>query len=289
FKDKTKEEEALKALEDKLAVFELEQSIGREVNKVDCLEEEVPIRELDDEVMRITKFGYAQAQDPLIKVNISNEGEGRPIFVNQMLDQEVNDKLIALLKEFKDCFAWEYEHMTSLDRDLVEHRLPTKPNFKPHKQPPRHFAPNLLPEIKNEIERLLKIGFIRIDRYVEWLSNIVTPNLYGNLVANTAAGIAGGTGVMPGGNAGADYAVFEQGASAGNVGNTNLVEQRRANPIALLLSSAMMLRHLQFPSFADRLETAVKHVISEGKYRTKDLGGDSTTQQVVDAVIAALD
>lgn len=91
------------------------------------------------------------------------------------------------------------------------------------------------------------------------------------------------------GNAGADYAVFEQGASAGNVGNTNLVEQRRANPIALLLSSAMMLRHLQFPSFADRLETAVKHVISEGKYRTKDLGGDSTTQQVVDAVIAALD
>ncbi|XP_022861516.1 isocitrate dehydrogenase [NAD] regulatory subunit 1, mitochondrial-like [Olea europaea var. sylvestris] len=84
---------------------------------------------------------------------------------------------------------------------------------------------------------------------------MVTPNLYGNLVANTAAGIAGGTGVMPGGNVGADYAVFEQGASAGNVGNTNLVEQKRANPIALLLSSAMMLRHLQFPSFADRRAT----------------------------------
>jgi isocitrate dehydrogenase (NAD+) len=51
----------------------------------------------------------------------------------------------------------------------------------------------------------------------------------------------------------------------------------------------MMLRHLQFPSFADRLETAVKRVISEGKCRTKDLGGDSTTQEVVDAVIANLD
>ncbi|XP_054787108.1 isocitrate dehydrogenase [NAD] regulatory subunit 1, mitochondrial isoform X2 [Prosopis cineraria] len=117
----------------------------------------------------------------------------------------------------------------------------------------------------------------------------VTPNLYGNLVANTAAGIAGGTGVMPGGNVGAEHAVFEQGASAGNVGNENLVEQKRANPVALLLSSAMMLRHLQFPSFADRLETAVKHVISEGKFRTKDLGGDSTTQDVVEAVIANLD
>ncbi|KAL0454032.1 UNVERIFIED_CONTAM: Isocitrate dehydrogenase [NAD] regulatory subunit, mitochondrial [Sesamum latifolium] len=118
---------------------------------------------------------------------------------------------------------------------------------------------------------------------------MVTPNLYGNLVANTAAGIAGGTGVMPGGcsgasstplydgfifllyfindrssfddlpgNVGADHAIFEQGASA-------------------------------FPSFADRLETAVKRVIAEGKYRTKDLGGDSSTQEVVDAVIANLD
>lgn len=91
------------------------------------------------------------------------------------------------------------------------------------------------------------------------------------------------------GNVGADHAVFEQGASAGNVGNDKVVEQKKANPVALLLSSSMMLRHLQFPSFADRLETAVKRVIAEGKYRTKDLGGDCTTQQIVDAVIANLD
>ncbi|CAL5328812.1 unnamed protein product [Camellia sinensis] len=102
---------------------------------------------------------------------------------------------------------------------------------------------------------------------------LVAPNLYGNLVANTAAGIAGGTGVMPG----------------GNVGNEKILEQNKANPVALLLSSAMMLRHLQFPSFTDRLETSVKRVISEGRYRTKDLGGDSTPQEVVDAIIANLD
>lgn len=91
------------------------------------------------------------------------------------------------------------------------------------------------------------------------------------------------------GNVGADHAIFEQGASAGNVGNDKLVEQKKANPVALLLSSAMMLRHLQFPSFADRLENAVEQVIKEGKYRTRDLGGQSTTQEVVDAVLAALD
>ena len=83
--------------------------------------------------------------------------------------------------------------------------------------------------------------------------------------------------------------MFEQGASAGNVGNDKIVEQRKANPVALLLSSAMMLRHLQFPAFADRLETAVKKVIQDGRYRTKDLGGQSTTEEVVDAVIEALD
>lgn len=107
-------------------------------------------------------------------------------------------------------------------------------------------------------------------------------------MANTAAGIAGGTGVMPGGNVGAEHAVFEQGASAGNVGNEKLMEQKTANPVALLLSSAMMLRHLQFPAFADRLENAVMAVILEGKHCSKDLGGSSTTQEIVDAVIAAL-
>lgn len=91
------------------------------------------------------------------------------------------------------------------------------------------------------------------------------------------------------GNVGADHAVFEQGASAGNVGNVKILEQKKANPVALLLSSAMMLRHLQFPSFADRLESAVKRVILEGKVRTKDLGGESSTQDVADAVIAALE
>ena len=90
------------------------------------------------------------------------------------------------------------------------------------------------------------------------------------------------------GNVGQYHAVFEQGASAGNVGNDKILQQKKANPVALFLSSAMMLRHLQFPSFADRLESAVKRVIAEGKYRTKDLGGTSTTQEVTDAVIAKL-
>ncbi|GJP47640.1 hypothetical protein CLOM_g6820 [Closterium sp. NIES-68] len=118
---------------------------------------------------------------------------------------------------------------------------------------------------------------------------MVTPNLYGTLISNTAAGIAGGTTVMPGGNVGYEHAIFEQGASAGNVGNDIINAQKKANPTALLLSSAMMLRHLQFPSFADRLEHAIYGVIAEGFVRPPAMGGESTTQEYVDAIIAKLD
>ena len=90
------------------------------------------------------------------------------------------------------------------------------------------------------------------------------------------------------GNVGAEHAIFEQGASAGNVGNEKLVQEKRANPTALLLSSAMLLRHLRFPAFADRLEQAVRSVIKEGVHRTKDIGGNSKTQEMVDAVIEKL-
>lgn len=63
--------------------------------------------------------------------------------------------------------------MPSLSRELVEHRLTIKEGFKPHKQPPRRFNPQLMPQIKEEIERMLKAGFIRTTKYANWLSNIV--------------------------------------------------------------------------------------------------------------------
>ncbi|KAL2505044.1 Uncharacterized protein Adt_20665 [Abeliophyllum distichum] len=105
-KEKMKEEAALRTLKNKLAVFELEQSISREINKVDCLEEEVmTTKDLEDEAMGITKPGHAQEEDPLVKVNIGDGREDRPTFVSQMLSKEVSDQLIDLLKEYKDCFA----------------------------------------------------------------------------------------------------------------------------------------------------------------------------------------
>ncbi|KAM1695444.1 hypothetical protein ACFXTN_027091 [Malus domestica] len=85
----------------------------------------------------------------------------------------MKDELRALLMEFKDCFAWSYHEMPGLDRTLVEHELRIKPGCKPFRQPPRRFSTEVQLDIKDELVRLLKAGFIRTARYVEWLANIV--------------------------------------------------------------------------------------------------------------------
>ncbi|KAM1677870.1 hypothetical protein ACFXTN_034651 [Malus domestica] len=82
-------------------------------------------------------------------------------------------ELRALLEEFKDCFAWSYHEMPGLDCTLVEHELRIKPGCKPFRQPPRRFSTEVQLGIKDELVRLLKAGFIRTTRYVEWLANIV--------------------------------------------------------------------------------------------------------------------
>jgi hypothetical protein len=77
------------------------------------------------------------------------------------------ERVPNLLKEFGDCFAWEYTEMPGLDRGLVEHRLLIKPGFRPYKQPSRSFNPILHGHIKEEIDRLLKAKFIQPCRYAE--------------------------------------------------------------------------------------------------------------------------
>ncbi|XP_045809861.1 uncharacterized protein LOC123904219 [Trifolium pratense] len=114
-----------------------------------------------------------QAQDPLEEIDIGDGSIKRPTYISANIPKDLRDKLVELLKEFKDCFAWDYNEMPGLDRNLVEHRLPIRPDKKPVKQSPRRFAPEILSKIKEEIERLLRSKFIRTARYVEWLANIV--------------------------------------------------------------------------------------------------------------------
>lgn len=116
---------------------------------------------------------------------------------------------------------------------------------------------------------------------------LVLPNLYGDILSDLCAGLVGGLGVAPGANIGDTCAVFEAThGSALMYRGTN-----RANPMALMLSGAMMLRHLGEAEAGDRLESAVAGVIAAGRTVTYDLKptrDDPTaagTSQVADAVI----
>jgi isocitrate dehydrogenase (NAD+) len=113
--------------------------------------------------------------------------------------------------------------------------------------------------------------------------------LYGDLLSDLCAGLTGGLGLAPGVNVGDDCAVFEavHGTAERHAGRD------RANPIALILSGAMLLRHLGESDAADRVEAAVGAVIARGAVLTYDLArgrgrAPAGTAAVADAVIAEL-
>jgi isocitrate dehydrogenase (NAD+) len=119
---------------------------------------------------------------------------------------------------------------------------------------------------------------------------IVLPNLYGDVVSDLAAGLIGGLGLAPGANLGKEIAVFEPvHGSAPKYKGLNKV-----NPLAMILSGVMMLKHLGEAEAARRLETAVAHVIEEGRYVTYDMKPSpddptaATTSMVADAIIGTL-
>ncbi len=111
---------------------------------------------------------------------------------------------------------------------------------------------------------------------------LVLPNLYGDIVSDIAAGLVGGLGVAPGANIGEKAAVFEpvHGSAPKYAG------QNRANPTALILSAALMLRHLGETNAAEAVETAVREVIAAGETVTHDLGGTAGTREFGEAVAA---
>jgi len=111
---------------------------------------------------------------------------------------------------------------------------------------------------------------------------LVLPNLYGDIVSDLAAGLVGGLGVAPGANIGEKAAVFEpvHGSAPKYAG------QDRANPTALILSAALMLRHIGETDVADAVERSVREVIAEGVTVTADLGGRAGTMEFAEAVAA---
>lgn len=113
---------------------------------------------------------------------------------------------------------------------------------------------------------------------------LVLPNLYGDIVSDLTAGLIGGLGVAQGANIGLDYAVFEPVHGSA----PDIKGQNKANPTALLLSAVEMLNYIGENSTAKKIENALFTVLKEGKSITSDIGGSSTTDQFIDAIIKNL-
>jgi isocitrate dehydrogenase (NAD+) len=132
---------------------------------------------------------------------------------------------------------------------------------------------------------------LQVDEMAMWLAwepetmdVLLLPNLYGDIISDLSAGLVGGLGLAPGANLGWEYAVFEPvHGSAPDIAGKGV-----ANPLAMILSAAMMLRHLSEDHAADKVERAVAAVLEEGRVLTADLGGRAATAEVAAAVAERL-
>ena len=114
---------------------------------------------------------------------------------------------------------------------------------------------------------------------------LVMENLFGDILSDLSSGLVGGLGVTPSANIGEDIAVFEAvHGSAPDIAGRGL-----ANPSAVTLSAALLLRHLGEQHAAARIEQAIRSVIEAGQMVTGDLGGQATTQEFTQAVIERLE
>jgi isocitrate dehydrogenase (NAD+) len=113
---------------------------------------------------------------------------------------------------------------------------------------------------------------------------MVTTNLFGDILSDEAAQVTGSLGLAAGANIGSTYGMFEPvHGSAPKYAGMN-----RVNPIATIMAGAMMLDYLDEKTASAKIEDAVIRVLKEGKVRTADLGGTSTTSEMTNAIVAHL-
>jgi isocitrate dehydrogenase (NAD+) len=138
------------------------------------------------------------------------------------------------------------------------------------------------PEIEAD-DKIVDNACMQLVMRPEQFDIMLLENLYGDIVSDLCAGLIGGLGLVPGANIGERGAVFE--AVHGSA--PDIAGQGIANPTALLQSGLLMLRHLGEREAAEKIERAMLKVFTEGKVRTRDIGGDAKTAEFTEAIIAA--
>jgi len=112
-------------------------------------------------------------QEDVETLNLGEEDEKKEVKIGTSMKREVKQELCALLKEFRDVFAWSYNDMPGLDTDIVQHKLPLKPECPPVRQKLRRMKPEMSLKIKEEVQKQFDAGFLAVAKYPQWVANIV--------------------------------------------------------------------------------------------------------------------
>ena len=107
-------------------------------------------------------------------VNLADEGKNdKPAKIGVNFPKDMKPELIALLKEFKEIFAWSNQDMLGLVIEIVMHRIPVKPECPLVWQALRIMKSDIILKIKEKVEKQLKVGFLTTIAYSNWVANIV--------------------------------------------------------------------------------------------------------------------
>src|SRR4051812_48325817 len=112
-------------------------------------------------------------EEPIEVINLGSNEEMKEVKIGADLEYSVKQRLIQMLRDYVEIFAWSYEDMPGLDTDIVVHRLPIKEGSTPVKQKLRRSRPDMSKKIKDEVEKQFNAGFLKVVSYPPWIANIV--------------------------------------------------------------------------------------------------------------------
>jgi isocitrate dehydrogenase (NAD+) len=139
------------------------------------------------------------------------------------------------------------------------------------------------PDIAYE-EQIVDAACMRLVTEPRTFDVLLLENLYGDIVSDLCAGLVGGLGVVPGANYGEHGAIFETvHGTAPDIAGKGI-----ANPVAAIMTGAMLLDYLGHPRISERIRDAVRSVLKAARVLTPDLGGKADTDEMAAAVVRAL-
>ncbi|XP_057948187.1 uncharacterized protein LOC131143834 [Malania oleifera] len=132
------------------------------IHETEVEDQEINLSPEMERMLKSDEKPILTSSDPTVMINLGTEEEPKQVKIGALLKGEEKDKMIELLREYRDVFSWSYQDMPGLDTDLVTHKIPLHSDSKPVKQKLRRMRPEMLLKIKEEVQKQLEAGFLEV-------------------------------------------------------------------------------------------------------------------------------